>query len=94
MLEIIILIVLVRRIVAYAKLKEQKGFKWGVLLVLNWFMFEMSGIAFAAYFLNIKFDMNFIQLNPGYALLLTSFGIGCGFLGYFLTRRMLDRSIL
>lgn len=94
MFDLIILIILVRRIVAYAKQKGQKGFKWGILLVLNWFMFELLGISMATYLLNIKFDLVFIQTNPGYALLLSIFGIGCGFLGYFMTRRMMDRAIV
>lgn len=92
MLDLIILIILVKRIVAYAKMKGQKGFKWGTLLVLNWFMFELLGISLATYLLDIKIDMSFIQANPGYFLLLSIFGIGCGFLGYFMTRMMLDRS--
>ncbi|HSZ24893.1 MAG TPA: hypothetical protein VK766_04210 [Cytophagaceae bacterium] len=94
MLDLIILFFLVKRIVAYAKVKGQKGLKWGTLLVLNWFMFEMLGISLATYLLNIQFTFNFVQSNPGYALLLSFFGIGCGFLGYFLTRRMLDRLIV
>ncbi len=94
MLDIVILVILVRRIVSYARMKGQKGLKWGTLLVLNWFMFELLGIALATYLLNIKFDLNFIQVNPGYALLLSVFGICCGFLGYFMTRRMLDRSVV
>ncbi|HVD97779.1 MAG TPA: hypothetical protein VNB90_06205 [Cytophagaceae bacterium] len=92
MVELIVLIVLVVRIVAYAKQRGQRGFKWGALLVLNWFMFELLGIVLATYLLNIKFDIAFIQANPEYALLLSVFGIGCGFLGYFMTRKMLDRS--
>jgi hypothetical protein len=94
MLDLIILIILVRRIVAYAKLKGQKASKWGILFVLNWFMFELLGISLATYLLNIQFDLNFIQTNPGYALLLSVFGIGCGFLGYFMTRMMMDRAVV
>jgi hypothetical protein len=94
MLDLIILIILVRRIVAYAKVKGQKGSKWGILLVLNWFMFELLGISMATYLLNIQFDFGFIQSNPGYALLLSVFGIGCGFLGYFMTRKMMDRAVV
>jgi hypothetical protein len=92
LLEIGILVILVMRIVAYAKLKGQTGLKWGTLLVLNWFMFELLGISLATYLLNIQLDMNFVQTNPGYFVLLSIFGIGCGFLGYFMTRMMLDRS--
>jgi len=93
MLDLVILIILVRRIVKYAKEKGQPTLKWGIFLVLNWFMFEMLGIAFATYFLEIKIDLAFIQTNPGYTLLLSFFGIGCGFLGYFTTRKMLDRAL-
>ena len=94
MLDLVILIILVLRIVKYAKVKNQSPVKWGILLALNWFMFELLGIALATYLLNIQFDFGFIQSNPGYALLLSVFGIGCGFLGYFLTRMMMDRAVV
>jgi hypothetical protein len=92
MLDLIILIFLVIRIVKYAKGKGQSALKWGVLLTLNWFMFELLGIALVTYLLNIKIDMSFVKTNPEYFLLLSVFGIGCGFLGYFMTRMMLDRA--
>ncbi len=92
MLDFIILVILVIRIVSYSKKKGQNPLKWGALLVLNWFMFELLGISLVTYLLNIKIDLAFLQTNPEYFLLLSIFGIGCGFLGYFMTRRMLDRS--
>lgn len=93
-MDLIILGVLVWRIMAYARLRGQKGLKWGALLVLNWFMFEILGLSMSTYFLNIKLDPDFMQANPGYLLLLSIFGICCGFLGYFMTRRLLDRSVV
>lgn len=94
MLDIIILIVLIVRIVRYANLKKVSPFKWGVLLALNWFMFELLGIILAVSLLNIELNMEFMYANPGYVLLLSSFGILCGFLGYFVTKRMMDRSVV
>jgi hypothetical protein len=94
MLDLIILIVLVIRIVKYAKVKKQSPVKWGILLALNWFMFELLGIAMASHLLNIQYSLDLIQLNPWYFLLLSVFGIGCGFLGYFMTRMMMDRAVV
>jgi hypothetical protein len=94
MLEIIILIVLIVRIVRYANLKQMNPLKWGILLALNWLMFELLGIILAMYLLNIELNEEFIKGNPGYIILLSCFGIGCGFLGYFVTKRMIDRSVL
>ncbi len=93
-MDIIILIILIVRIVKYAKLKQQSGMKWGVLLFLNWLMFELLGLILATYLLNINYTMDFVQQNLGYAILLQVFAIGCGFLGYFMTRRMMDRSVV
>jgi hypothetical protein len=91
MIELLILFFLVRRIVGYARQRGLSPLKWGILLVLNWFMFELLGIALATYLLGIKLDMEFINANPSYSFLLVVFGIGCGFLGYFVTRKRLDR---
>lgn len=91
-MDLIILAILVWRIMTYARVRGQKSLRWGALLVLNWFMFEILGLAMATYFLNIKLEPTFMQENPRYFVLLSIFGICCGFLGYFMTRRLLDRA--
>jgi hypothetical protein len=91
---LVLLLLLMIRIVKYARVKKQNSMKWGTLLLLNWFMFELLGISLATTLLNIKLDFEFMMDNPWYAVLLQVFGIGCGFLGYFLTRKMMDRSIV
>ena len=92
-MDLVILIFLVVRFVKYAKANGQNGWRWGLYLVLNWFMFELLGVALVTHFLNIKLDMEFMQGNPAYATMISIFGIGCGFLGYFLTKKRLDRFI-
>ncbi len=93
-MDLVILIFLIFRIVKYAKSKGLNPYKWGMLLFLNWFMFALLGVSLATSMLDINLDLDFMYANPGYALLLSLFGIGCGFLGYFMTKKMMDRSIL
>ena len=89
-----LLLVLVHRIVKYAQLKKSNPWKWGFLLFVNWFMFELLGISIVTYLLAIKLTFEFMIANPWYAVLVQVFGLGCGFLGYFTTRRMMDRSVV
>ncbi|HWZ23315.1 MAG TPA: hypothetical protein VNW06_11710 [Cytophagaceae bacterium] len=91
-MDLIIVIILILRIVKYAKAKKLSQLKWAVLFALNWFMFELLGVTLASALLNIEFTIDFIYTNPGYAMLLSVFGICCGFLGYFMTRKMMDRA--
>ncbi len=90
----VLLLILIIRIVRYAKVKQLSPIKWGILLFLNWVMFELSGVSLVTSMLNIKLDFEFMMANPGYAFLVQLFGIGCGFLGYFITRMMMDKSIV
>lgn len=92
MLDLIIVVILIIRIVKYANSKKLNAYKWGILLALNWFMFELLGVVLASALLNIELTVDFVYANPGYAVLLSVFGICCGFLGYFMTRKMMDRA--
>lgn len=94
MLDLIIVIILIRKIIAYAKSKGLNTLKWGILFSLNWFVFELLGISLATAMLNIELTMEFMMTNPSYAILLSIFGIGCGFLGYLMTKVMMDKAVV
>ena len=89
----IILLILIIRIVKYANLNGLNPYKWGSLLFLNWLVFDLCGVSLVTFLLNIKVDYEFIASNWLYAFLIEVFGIGCGFLGYFVTRRNMNRSV-
>ena len=93
-MDLVILIILIVRIVKYANSKKLNPYRWGGLLTLNWFVFEFSGVILASYLLGIDSLLKFLEFmvnNPRYELLMSIFGLGCGFLGYFMTRKMMDR---
>ena len=90
----IILLILIIRIVKYANRNGLNPYKWGALLFLNWLVFDLCGVSLLTFMLDIKVDYDFIVANMFYAFLIEVFGIGCGFLGYFVTRRNMDRSIV
>ncbi len=93
-MDIVILVFLVFRIIKLARLKGLRPFKWGALLVLNWFMFELLGLSLATSVLNVKLDVNMIQADPNFFILLSLFALGCGILGYYITKIMMNRAIV
>lgn len=90
-MDVILSLIFSYRNFVLAEKKGESPWKWAIISFLVWMIFEsIGGFMYASI---IGFDLSNIEnlsSNLEEVLVLSLFGIGCGYLGYLLVRRSLQ----